>query len=705
MIKLENVSKYYHNEGVVSLGLRKINLELNVGEFIAITGESGSGKSTLLNVISGIDTYEEGELYLNGQETSHFDDDDWEAYRKCDVAFIFQNYNLIDSYSVLKNVEVALVIQGLDKKTRQTRAKEIIARVGLSSHLRHRASKLSGGQKQRLAIARALAKDTKIIVADEPTGNLDSESGQQVLALLNEVAKEKLVLIVTHNYEQAAPYVSRKIRLFDGEIIEDKVLKDTKYLPFEPNNPTNISTAKKIATISWFNFLGQPRKSILLLLVSLATVFFVFIIYGGILNTKNQNYYFYDSLNSYPERIIARRKDSQPLTENDYQKIIENKKVNNIIKEDLAVDLRFSINQFAINGEWYSNSGYLSFNETFKDEEIIGRLPEGEDEILISIYVREKDIKAINNVLDKKYGFNLIMYNQKGMEHNFTLVGIHLAKTYEARFVLSDSGLSKTYQNLKINSQKYEFKLQIDHLLEPFQYDAIILDNSLSGNQIRYLYFDDYLLNREGYQIIFNNQEVQLVKSNSDYWFNILYVSEEMYETLKVLEDYQYTINLKNAQDADAVIDYLYNEGYYAFSPYAARNSSFDSIGQTIMNLFNIAGMLMAILVVYMIVYLIIKTIFASKVHDYTILRIIGIEKNNIKQIIRFEIITSFIIAFILFFMIYPFIESEIPFMSYYQLKDYFYIFVIVFALAFLIARRFIKLQTKKSLFSNLKVE
>lgn len=705
MIKLENVSKYYHNEGVVSLGLRKINLELNVGEFVAITGESGSGKSTLLNVISGIDTYEEGELYLNGQETSHFDDDDWEAYRKCDVAFIFQNYNLIDSYSVLKNVEVALVIQGLDKKTRQTRAKEIIARVGLSSHLRHRASKLSGGQKQRLAIARALAKDTKIIVADEPTGNLDSESGQQVLALLNEVAKEKLVLIVTHNYEQAAPYVSRKIRLFDGEIIEDKVLKDTKYLPFEPNNPTNISTVKKIATISWFNFLGQPRKSILLLLVSLATVFFVFIIYGGILNTKNQNYYFYDSLNSYPERIIARRKDSQPLTENDYQKIIENKKVNNIIKEDLAVDLRFSINQFAINGEWYSNSGYLSFNETFKDEEIIGRLPEGEDEILISIYVREKDIKAINNVLDKKYGFNLIMYNQKGMEHNFTLVGIHLAKTYEARFVLSDSGLSKTYQNLKINSQKYEFKLQIDHLLEPFQYDAIILDNSLSGNQIRYLYFDDYLLNREGYQIIFNNQEVQLVKSNSDYWFNILYVSEEMYETLKVLEDYQYTINLKNAQDADAVIDYLYNEGYYAFSPYAARNSSFDSIGQTIMNLFNVAGMLMAILVVYMIVYLIIKTIFASKVHDYTILRIIGIEKNNIKQIIRFEIITSFIIAFILFFMIYPFIESEIPFMSYYQLKDYFYIFVIVFALAFLIARRFIKLQTKKSLFSNLKVE
>ena len=704
MIKLENVSKYYHNEGIVSLGLRKINLELNIGEFVAITGESGSGKSTLLNVISGIDTYEEGELYLNGQETSHFDDDDWEDYRKCDVAFIFQNYNLIDSYSVLKNVEVALVIQGVDKKTRQARAKEIIARVGLSSHLRHRASKLSGGQKQRLAIARALAKDTRIIVADEPTGNLDSESGQQILALLNEVAKEKLVLIVTHNYEQAAPYVSRKIRLFDGEIIEDKVLKNTEHLPLEPHKPTDMSTAKKIATISWFNFLGQPRKSILLLLVSLATVFFVFVFYGRILNTRNESSYFYDFLNSYPERIIMKRKDNQPLTENDYQKIIENKKVNNIIIEDLAVDLRFSMNQFTINGEWYDNSGFLAFNQSFNAEDIIGRLPEGEDEILISLYVRERDIKAVNNLLDKEYTFSLSMYNQMRIEQNYKLVGVHLAKDYDTRFVISDSGLTKTYQNLKINSQKYDLKLQLESELETFYYDSIIIDSSLSGHQIRFLHFDDYLQNKEGYKISFNNQEVQLVKS-IDFNYNILYISEEFYETLKVSEDYQYTINLKNAHDADVVIDFLYNQGYYAFSPYAARNIGFDAIGQTIMNLFTIAGMFMAILVVYMIAYLIIKTIFASKVHDYTILRIIGIEKNNVKQIIRFEIITSFMIAFLLFFVIYPFIKNEIPFMEFYKLKDYFYIFIIVFALGFLISRRFIKLQTKKSLFSNLKVE
>ncbi|MGB7531200.1 MAG: ATP-binding cassette domain-containing protein, partial [Bacilli bacterium] len=147
MIRLENVSKYYHNEGVVSLGLRKVSLEFQIGEFVAITGESGSGKSTLLNVISGIDTYEEGEIYINGEETSHYDEEDWEHYRKNRVAFIFQNYNLIYSYTVLKNVEVALLSQGHDLKTRRAKAKEILERVGLGRHLRHRASKLSGGEK------------------------------------------------------------------------------------------------------------------------------------------------------------------------------------------------------------------------------------------------------------------------------------------------------------------------------------------------------------------------------------------------------------------------------------------------------------------------------------------------------------------------------------------------------------------------------
>ena len=174
MLKLENLSKYYYSSSSVTCALRKINLEFNVGEFIAITGESGSGKTTLLNIISGLDSYEDGELYYNNKKTSYFDDSDWENYRKDQIAFIFQNYNLIDSYSVLENVMVTYIIEGRSYKEAKRKAKELLKFVGLDKDVHKKATKLSGGQKQRLAIARALAKDSQIIVADEPTGNLDN---------------------------------------------------------------------------------------------------------------------------------------------------------------------------------------------------------------------------------------------------------------------------------------------------------------------------------------------------------------------------------------------------------------------------------------------------------------------------------------------------------------------------------------------------
>src|SRR5574344_1323915 len=185
MLELKNVSKFYYNKGMVSAGFSRVNLKFDLGEFIAITGESGSGKSTLLNVISGLDSYEEGEMYINGEETSGYTEKDFENYRKKYIENIFQNFNLINSNTVYQNIELVLLINGYKKKKLKEIIINTLEKVDLLKYKNTKVSKLSGGQKQRVAIARVLAKETPIIVADEPTGNLDSKTAENVLKLLS----------------------------------------------------------------------------------------------------------------------------------------------------------------------------------------------------------------------------------------------------------------------------------------------------------------------------------------------------------------------------------------------------------------------------------------------------------------------------------------------------------------------------------------
>ena len=329
MIKLVNVSKYYHDENSVVLGLSKVNLELNKGEFVAITGESGSGKSTLLNVISGIDSYEDGEMYINGEETSYYSKEDWELYRKEKIGFIFQNYNLIDSYTVLENVIAVKLVQGVSYKDAKKNAIEILNKVGLGNFLKHKASKLSGGQKQRLAIARALSKDTEIIVADEPTGNLDKQNGKEIIKLLYEISKEKLVCIVTHNYEEVSEYVTRKIRIYDGEIVEDRQIKEYKQV----DNTKIIEKPKyKVNLLSFalLNLKNQPKRTFFLFLVAFVMTIFAFAIFiindlgFGSENYERSNEYF---RNNYEERVVISKKDKSDITSDEIDKVLNLKYV------------------------------------------------------------------------------------------------------------------------------------------------------------------------------------------------------------------------------------------------------------------------------------------------------------------------------------------------------------------------------------------
>ena len=221
MLEIKGISKIYTTESFDQKALDEVSISFRENEFVSILGPSGSGKTTLLNIIGGLDKYTAGDLAIDGVSTKEYNDRDWDTYRNHKIGFVFQSYNLISHQSILANVELALTLSGVSKKTRRIRAEKALKNVGLSEHMYKRPNQLSGGQMQRVAIARALVNDPDIVLADEPTGALDSKTSEQIMDLLKEVAKDRLVIMVTHNRELAETYSTRIIELKDGKVIND----------------------------------------------------------------------------------------------------------------------------------------------------------------------------------------------------------------------------------------------------------------------------------------------------------------------------------------------------------------------------------------------------------------------------------------------------------------------------------------------------
>lgn len=385
-IKLQNISKYYYSETAVTQALQGINLEFRMGEFVAITGESGSGKSTLLRIISGMDTFDDGELYVDGQPTFQYDEDDWEEYRRTKIGFVFQDYSLIGHYTAKENIVSALLIMGVPEKEAGDKAIHYLERVGLSAQRDQRASKLSSGQKQRLSIARALAKDTDIIVADEPTGNLDSETGAQIVKLLRDLLQDHLVIMVTHNYEQVEKYVTRKVRLHDGSLIldvsenmdtdqksevsenvdTDQRLEvsenmDTEQKPEmseKVDNNEKTSAGKKSESneerlhdhtigriFVRMNAVRQPEKIALFMGFFLAAAIVSFLFIGQLLMNADDIYTKEYSATSFArkddKRISLRRKDQKFMTKKDIDRLTKMKHVVSVDQYDIVNDINY----------------------------------------------------------------------------------------------------------------------------------------------------------------------------------------------------------------------------------------------------------------------------------------------------------------------------------------------------------------------------
>lgn len=240
MLQLQHISKVYHTANQEFHALKDISIRFRENEFVSILGQSGSGKTTLLNIIGGLDQYTSGDILIQGKSTKQFKDRDWDSYRNHTIGFVFQSYNLIGHQTALSNVEIAMTLSGVSKAERKKRAIEALERVGLKDHLYKKPSQMSGGQMQRIAIARALVNNPKVVLADEPTGALDSETSVQIMELLKDIAKERLVIMVTHNPELAKTYSTRIVQVLDGNILSDS----NPYEPTEEKTQGDIQFTK-----------------------------------------------------------------------------------------------------------------------------------------------------------------------------------------------------------------------------------------------------------------------------------------------------------------------------------------------------------------------------------------------------------------------------------------------------------------------------
>ena len=238
LITLKNINKKYYTEGSTVEALKNVSINFRENEFVSILGPSGCGKTTTLNILGGLDRYTDGDMLINGKSTKQFLDIDWDNYRNHSVGFVFQSYNLISHQTILKNVELALTLSGVSKKERKEKAKKALEEVGLGDSINKKPNQLSGGQMQRVAIARALVNDPDIILADEPTGALDTETSVQIMDILKGISKNKLIIMVTHNPELAKEYSDRIIKFKDGEVIDDSN-------PYEPTEEESKNTYKR----------------------------------------------------------------------------------------------------------------------------------------------------------------------------------------------------------------------------------------------------------------------------------------------------------------------------------------------------------------------------------------------------------------------------------------------------------------------------
>lgn len=716
MIKLINVSKYYKTEAGVSVGLVKANLEFKVGEFVAVVGESGSGKTTLLNVISGLDTYEDGEMYLFGEPTSHYEIEDLEKYRSTYVGFVFQNYNIIDSYTVIQNIVLALELQGYPKDKIRKRALELIERVGLTHRKNHKTAKLSGGEKQRVVIARALAKDCPIIVADEPTGNLDSKAGAEVMKLLDEISKDKLVIVVSHNYEEVKPYATRRVKIHDGQVVEDIKLKEVRSNAEITKPEIKEFTTKQTIRWSLMDLFSKPKRFIFLLITQLAVMLLFSVMYAGGQMVVNEVDNIGSNLsfnrNMYTEnRLNIQRHDGQPINDAELEAFRSNSKVVSVASSSL---------QFFDSCRYVQiKSGRLSYPV----EEVLGIshntiFSKGKGELLSG-----KPATEVNEIVLSSNFRSSFKVNE---EVELVFAGQHYSN--ERKVKVKITGFSKDNNSTLYLDERFGTPnhLGFDCLVleaasnltvsvdgKPGMIHVINFDNSITTDLIIPQYLVDDITRievKDNNKSYYNSlmSEASYTPSIDDYGIEISY--KKLSEITQAMYQDRYAISLivNDKIDADLLIASLDNTTYQILT-YSPPLIDGISVLKQVISMFVFGGAILGLLFLYAILGLVIRNSMNARKKDFAIFRSIGTNEKTVGRLVIYQQIFISLFAYISLMIIVAIMTVFVPtsFIDFRMLPWYSYLVLFIMFMLFSIwlGFRFNKRIFKITVIKNLQIE
>ena len=681
LLTLRDVSKYYTSGQSVVMGLNRINLTFRAGEFVAITGESGSGKSTLAKILAGILPYESGELYLSGLPTSHYDGSDWERYRSDSISFISQSYDILPGCSVERNVVSALRLTGMDKAEAAVRAKEILQEVELWEMRSRRAAKLSSGQKQRLSIARALAKPAPILIADEPTGNLDGENSEKVISLLCAAAKDRLVIIITHEFDEVADLATRHITMQDSVVSADVTLRDAVQteLPAPERRraaPKGLSPYTALLQVT-----SRPVWSSIMLTFFALTAFAVFAFLGTfIVNLDDTGTRIYDNSafrNGDKERIVVVRADGEDLTEDDIEKLLTVSHASSLEPYGLISDVNYfyredidySMHYSAVGGGMLTDATHIGETPTLDNFSLFvqtvpnlpegrefltaGRLPEnmyeivaGDESLLgetITVYIQDVKTwaKTAYLTLDMTVvgttdcGAHLYFHEQLG--RSFTTHLLNGSAFTMPDIEDADSDLMHCTETATKTLQNF-----VDKLNTSIENGAMMTATTFTsyGSLNKWL----SLLDQDGFHLrcFGAGAEDLILHLDTPHAQKVLYsiiVSMKSYEQL-VKSGYgaQMCLYIDNYAYTDEVIEELRELGYGSVSPYRLGSNRINAT-RAAERMQTLKVCLLALIAVVLLQIVVLRAMFSVETEEYRLLANLGLRCKNAKRSVLWQVI------------------------------------------------------------------